>query len=224
MKGGGLSEPLAKIYMAQLINSLEYLQSKEVMHRDLKPLNVMIDDNYNIKLIDFGEAKYMNQDNDPDVEEKVMDTFVGTPNYLTPEVIHKDKHSPAIDIWAIACICFKMLVGSVPFPGTNHHQVYGDIMKREIKWPSKNNIRDYMSEEAQDLLNKMIQIDPNMRLGNNPESLKNELKKHPFFDGIDFDQVSHKDYRGAQDMAIRLANGDKMDGEGKFIDVNHDEF
>lgn len=126
------------------------------MHRDLKPLNVMIDDNYNIKLIDFGEAKYMNQDNDPDVEEKVMDTFVGTPNYLTPEVIHKDKHSPAIDIWAIACICFKMLVGSVAFPGTNHNQVYGDIMKKEIKWPSKNNIRDYMSENAQDVMDKMI--------------------------------------------------------------------
>jgi len=100
-----------------------------------------------------------------------MDTFVGTPNYLTPEVINKDKHTPAIDVWAIACILFKMLVGSVAFPGTNHKQVYNDIIGKEIKWPSKNNIRDYMSTEAQDLMDKMIQIKPDMRLGNNPESL-----------------------------------------------------
>ena len=120
--GGGLSEPLARIYMAQLVNALEYLQSESVMHRDLKPLNVMIDDNYNIKLIDFGEAKRVDggDEESSDEDQAALEAFVGTPNYLSPEVIRKDKHSPAIDIWATGCIFFKMLVGAPAFPGTNH--------------------------------------------------------------------------------------------------------
>ena len=57
----GISEQLARIYMAQLVNAVEYLQLNNIAHRDLKPLNILIDDNYNLKLIDFGEAKNINE-------------------------------------------------------------------------------------------------------------------------------------------------------------------
>lgn len=185
------------------------------MHRDLKPLNVMIDDNYNVKLIDFGEAKYVNSVEEAK-EETSLDTFVGTPNYLSPEVIRKDKHSPAIDVWAVGCILFKMLVGSVAFPGTNHSQVYDTILKGEMKWPSKENIGHYMSPQAKDLITKMVQIDPNKRLGNNPKSLI-ELKKHEFFAGIDFQEVSAADFIGAKELATRLVKGEPVDMDGNFL-------
>ena len=90
--GGGLSEPLARLYMAQLVNAVDYLQQKQVMHRDLKPLNIMVDDNFNLKLIDFGEAKSMTENIKTGMDEGVaLDTFVGTPNYLSPEVIKSDR-------------------------------------------------------------------------------------------------------------------------------------
>ena len=59
-----LGEDLTKIYMAQMVNLLEYMQEKNIMHRDLKPLNIMLDKNYNIKLIDFGDAKIMQNTED----------------------------------------------------------------------------------------------------------------------------------------------------------------
>lgn len=155
----GLGKELCILYLAQMINAIELLQVEDIAHRDLKPLNVMIDDNFNIKLIDFGEAKHVN---DPEIGEKPeeeeekkseksknsdeddgdfafgeddedqnsdanaefqpallmrKDTFVGTYNYLSPEVIKREKHTVAIDIWALGLIYFKMRIGKPAFPG-----------------------------------------------------------------------------------------------------------
>jgi serine/threonine protein kinase len=86
-------------------------------------------------------------------------------------------------------ILFKMLVGSVPFKGTNHAKVYQDIKARNIGWPRPDILVNLMSKDAEDLINKMIQINPEERLGCNLESLIT-LKKHPFFKGVDFEGVS----------------------------------
>lgn len=156
-KGGGITEPLARIYMAQLVNTIEYLQNKHVMHRDLKPLNIMIDDNFNLKLIDFGEAKSDKEVHKSALDEgNIVDTFVGTPNYLSPEVIKSDKHTLAIDVWAIGNILYKMLFGKVAFPGRNKMLVYDNICKREIDWPSQEIQDMFISPEAKDLIEGMI--------------------------------------------------------------------
>ena len=88
------------------------------------------------------------------------DTFVGTVNYQSPEVINGLSHSPAIDTWALGNILFKMLVGSVPFKGVDHHKVYADIKIRNIHWPSPQTLGDIMSKDAQDLIDRMIQLNP----------------------------------------------------------------
>ena len=128
---GGITERLARIYMAQLVNAIEHLQGKQIVHRDLKPLNVMIDDNCNLKIIDFGEAKHVDEQYKTSMDQtNHMDTFVGTPNYLSPEVIKSDKHTLAIDVWAIGNILYKMIFGKVAFPGRNKMLVYDSICKR----------------------------------------------------------------------------------------------
>ena len=86
-----------------------------------------------------------------------------------------------------------MLAGHVPFRGSNPPTVYKDIKTRNIHWPE--NLDEVMSKEAQDLINRMIQIEPNARLGHNLESTQ-ILKQHPFFTGINFDEISKKDYDG----------------------------
>ena len=86
-----------------------------------------------------------------------------------------------------------MLAGHVPFRGSNPPTVYKDIKQRNIHWPE--NLDEVMSKEAQDLINRMIQLEPSARLGNNLESTQ-ILKQHPFFTGINFDEISKKDYEG----------------------------
>jgi serine/threonine protein kinase len=186
----------------------------------------MMDINYNIKIIDFGDAKYTNEDTqtraslrntiieaapkDEDLEEDDefefdsepgsgaeefnsaengprmrADTFVGTVNYQSPEVIDGLIHTPSLDTWAFGNILFKMLVGVVPFKGMNPIKVYSDIKSRNIGWPRPDILPTIMSTDAIDLINRMIQLNPDDRLGCNLESLA-ILKEHPFFNGIDF--------------------------------------
>ena len=120
----------------------------------------MIDDNFNLKLIDFGEAKNVNEDQKTKMDDQsvVMDTFVGTPNYLSPEVIKQEKHTLAIDVWAIGNIFYKMLFGKVAFPGRNRALVYDNIIKRQIDWPNQETQDRLISSEAKDLIECMIQV------------------------------------------------------------------
>ena len=113
----------------------------------------MLDSNYNIKIIDFGDARKINEPLDDDNGEEEMGarpSFVGTVNYLTPEMIDGGKQGHAIDIWGLGCILFKLLVGTVPFKGTIPDKVYSDIKSGNIQWPGKNKeqLLEYMSEEA----------------------------------------------------------------------------
>lgn len=112
----------------------------------MKPANVLLDDKMNIKVIDFGEAVQLGQDEEEDSpiadnneQEGFADqlkmsksmsrkgTYVGTLNYLAPEMIKDKEAGFGTDLWALGCIIFKMLTGHVPFPGTKQDQVYAAI-------------------------------------------------------------------------------------------------
>ena len=143
---------------AQLINFIEFIQQKGIMHRDLKPQNIMLDSFYNVKVIDFGDARKVMEDlddNDAPIQAR-RGTFVGTVNYQSPEVINNEEQSCAIDIWALGCILFKMFVGTVPFKGTNPMTVYRDVKTRNIQWPDPEKLEKIMSKEAVDLIERMI--------------------------------------------------------------------
>ena len=124
---------------------MEFIQREGIMHRDMKTQNIMLDENYNIKIIDFGEAKKLSKDKSNDYgfnfkdvnnsEKERKDTFVGTVNYQAPEMITGEAQGFALDTWALGVILFKMLVGQVPFKGTNPKNVYKDIRDRNIGWP-----------------------------------------------------------------------------------------
>lgn len=192
-----------RLFTAQMVQTLAYLQTKEVMHRDLKPQNLLIDKDFNIKFIDFGDAKKEGEeplDEEPEAaaheedgeftpdfgaagDQERRGTFVGTVNYLAPEMIKECESSTASDLWALGCIVFKMITGKVPFPGMSPSQVYPKILNRDIEWPEKMEI----DSDCRDLIERLLQIDPKHRLGcfDSPNDMK-ALQSHKFLQNLDF--------------------------------------
>jgi serine/threonine protein kinase len=116
--------------------TLKNLQDKGITHRDLKPENFVLDENYDLKFIDFGSAKNIEKEREklaiidslpmpseecsaeeykPGSSRMKTDTFVGTFNYISPETFGKSRCHPTTDLWAFGCIIFKMLTGKAPF-------------------------------------------------------------------------------------------------------------
>jgi len=107
------SENRAMFYAAEMLLALEFLHSKGIVYRDLKPENILLDVDGNIKLADFGlaiELKLYEFD-----EKRAVNSFVGTDEYLSPEVILHESYGTSVDWWAFGILLYEMLTGHVIF-------------------------------------------------------------------------------------------------------------
>jgi serine/threonine protein kinase len=104
---GAFDEPKAMFFAANVLLALEFLHSKGIVYRDLKPENLLLDAQGYLKMADFGFAKYVGED-------KTF-TICGTPDYQAPEVIMRRGTNKAADYWALGVLIFEMLVGDPPF-------------------------------------------------------------------------------------------------------------
>ena len=138
--------------MAQLVNAVEYMQTKGIMHRDLKPGNIMLDEMWNLKIIDYGDAKKVEEEEEEKMERTVAGSFCGTLNYISPEVFQNGDQGFSIDTWALGNILFKLFTGRVPFQGQDQMQIQADVVQRNINWPKNMTI----NPDAVDLINRMI--------------------------------------------------------------------
>lgn len=117
--------------------------------------------------------------------------FVGTPDYLAPETIKGGKQDESSDWWSVGCILFEFLYGYPPFHASEAETVFDNILARKIMWPDES--EDYISPEAKDLMNQLLCIDPQHRLGANSEerfpSGGAEIKNHSWFSDITWDTL-----------------------------------
>lgn len=158
---------LVKRIISQLVETLIYIHKKRVIHRDLKLENILIDDNLNIKLIDFGLCAVKKDKYD------MFDSMLGTLRYTSPEMIGDDKYNESVDCWSVGIILFKLLTGSYPFNGEDKEAIFKRIKYRKIKWYKYNLERDEIS-----LIRKLLKKDPEDRI-----ELEYVLDHH-FFRGI----------------------------------------
>ncbi|XP_074557254.1 putative serine/threonine protein kinase IRE [Curcuma longa] len=205
-----LDDDMARTYIAELVLALEYLHSMNVIHRDLKPDNLLIARNGHIKLTDFGLSKVglINSTDDlsgPDVsgsvllennepmpaeqralkrEQRQKQSAVGTPDYLAPEILLGMQHGPTADWWSMGVILFELLVGIPPFNAEHPQKIFDNIMNRDIPWPQ---VPEEMSFAAYDLIDKLLIQSPSQRLG---ATGAGEVKAHPFFDSINWDMLA----------------------------------
>ena len=159
----------ARWLTAELVNVLEYIHGRRVLHRDLKPENILLDDLGHVKLVDFGSSKRL------DVEDDVP-KFVGTAQYVSPEVLNDADASEASDLWALACIVFQMLSGEPPFAAPVEYAIFKKIEERDFAFPA-----DGFPPRARELVDAMLQLEPDARLGAPACGGYAALKAHPFF-------------------------------------------
>ncbi|RCI11549.1 hypothetical protein L249_7345 [Ophiocordyceps polyrhachis-furcata BCC 54312] len=118
--------------------------------------------------------------------------FVGTPDYLAPETIKGDVQDETSDWWSVGCIMFEFLYGTPPFHAGEAEQVFENILARKIQWP-EDGMCEPVSEEAKDLINKLLCVNPKQRLGANKDekfaSGGEEIRCHPWFHGINWDTL-----------------------------------
>ena len=182
-----LSEDLVKFYAAQIAIALQDLHDLGFAYRDLKPENVLIDEDGYIKLCDFGASVKIKG------TEK-ENTFAGSPEYAPPEMICREGHTFMCDWWSFGILIYELLYGNTPFYNEDNDRMYDLIKCGAISFPKFIKIdgkeKKYkVSQDAKDIINKLLEKDPGIRLGR--KGLK-EIKKHPFFSGLKFDAIRKK--------------------------------
>jgi len=171
---GRLANDTARFYAAEVLLAFEYLHSRDIIYRDLKPENLLLDSRGHIKIADFGFAKK--------IEYRTY-TLCGTPDYLAPEIILNKGHGKAVDWWAFGILIFEMLAGFPPFYEEDPMRTYQRILRGEIEFPS------HFSRHARDIVRSLLQADLTKRYGNLKDGVK-DIKSQPWFDGVDWDGVN----------------------------------
>ena len=165
-------EPQVKFYIAQMIMAIGYLHSKGIVHRDLKLENVLVDQKGYIKIIDYGLAKMLK-----DNEEAT--SFCGTPEYLAPEMVTQEGHDKAVDWWAIGVLMYEMLIGVTPFFNKNKNMLLTKIKQSKVIFPDRKKYKIDYSDDLMDLIIKLLDKDKATRLGSKGDA--EEILSHPFF-------------------------------------------
>ena len=121
---GRMSEPVARRFFQQIMSAIEYSHKLNIVHQDLKPENVLLDNNLNIKIVNFG---LFSEINDGDF----LKTNCGSPNYAAPEVIRDGLYTgPGIDVWSCGVTLYVMLCGRLPFEDEDYHILATKISRK----------------------------------------------------------------------------------------------
>ncbi|CAH8363578.1 unnamed protein product [Eruca vesicaria subsp. sativa] len=198
-----LKEDAVRFYAAQVVVALEYLHCQGIIYRDLKPENVLIQENGDISLTDFDLSCLTScrpQLLIPSIDEKkkkkqhksqqipvfmaepmrASNSFVGTEEYIAPEIITGAGHTSAVDWWALGILMYEMLYGYTPFRGKTRQKTFANVLQKDLKFPASIPA----SLQVKQLIFRLLQRDPKKRLGCLEGA--NEVKNHSFFKGINW--------------------------------------
>jgi len=158
-------EPVARFYTACVVEGFAYMHSKNIIYRDLKPENLVLDAKGYLKITDFGFAK--------EITDRTY-TFCGTPDYLAPEVIGGKGQSFGVDWWTLGILLFEMLSSTPPFVDNDVTQTYKKILKSHVKFPR------FFSKNAKTLILQLLRKKATRRLGV-VKGGATRIREHPFF-------------------------------------------
>jgi serine/threonine protein kinase len=175
-----LSPKLARFYAAECAIALQHLHARGVVYRDLKPENIMLAADGHVKLVDFGLSK-------AGVRHALRGalSFVGTMEYMAPEMIAKTGHGFAVDWWSLGMVLFEMLTGIPPWFSEDRATVLFSIQHADVAFP-----QGQVSSSARAILRALLVKDARQRLGS-ARGLQ-ELAEHVYFEPLDFAKLERK--------------------------------
>uniref|UniRef100_A0A3P8YTY5 Ribosomal protein S6 kinase n=1 Tax=Esox lucius TaxID=8010 RepID=A0A3P8YTY5_ESOLU len=173
---GIFMEDTACFYLAEISMALGHLHQKGIIYRDLKPENIMLNNQGHVKLTDFGLCKESIHDG------TVTHTFCGTIEYMAPEILMRSGHNRAVDWWSLGALMYDMLTGAPPFTGENRKKTIDKILKCKLNLPP------YLTQEARDLLKRLLKRNASSRLGAGAGD-STEVQAHPFFRHINWEEL-----------------------------------
>ncbi|CAO3637578.1 unnamed protein product [Cunninghamella echinulata] len=208
--GKCLEEEGARFYAAEVISALEYLHLHGFIYRDLKPENILLHQSGHIMLTDFDLSKGSNPPGKPGVVKSTspnippsIDTkccvnnlrtnsFVGTEEYIAPEVINGCGHTSSVDWWTLGILIYEMLYGTTPFKGTNRNETFSRVLHCEPTFG--NQPAPYQqrtpSSACKGLIRRLLHKDEARRLGSRAGA--SDIKAHPFFKSVNFALLRHE--------------------------------
>uniref|UniRef100_A0A182QC22 Protein kinase domain-containing protein n=1 Tax=Anopheles farauti TaxID=69004 RepID=A0A182QC22_9DIPT len=155
---GPLGEPQTRIWCRQLALAVQYLHESAIVHRDIKCENILLSANLNVKLSDFGFARYVTEKNQ---HPELSTTFCGSFDYSAPELLKGKPYNPkASDVWALGVVLYMLLNKSIPFKGKTR-QVYELQMTRS--WKFRTRVNGILSPEVKTLVRSLLEPNPLIR-------------------------------------------------------------
>ncbi|KAL4968761.1 putative serine/threonine protein kinase (Nrc-2) [Aspergillus stella-maris] len=207
--GKSISEDAARFYAAEVTAALEYLHLMGFIYRDLKPENILLHQSGHIMLSDFDLSKQSGPGGAPtmiparsgnsttgfptiDTKSCIADfrtnSFVGTEEYIAPEVIKGCGHTSAVDWWTLGILIYEMLYGTTPFKGKNRNATFGNILRDEVPFPEQGGAQQ-ISNMCKSLIRKLLIKDETKRLG--ARAGASDVKTHPFFRQTQWALIRH---------------------------------
>nr|AHZ63916.1 phototropin [Cylindrocystis sp. VAZE] len=197
------TEPVARFFASEGLIALEYLHCQGVVYRDLKPENILITQSGHLILTDFdlsfvgtttpklirpppvAPPPRRKKKGDPEVQDALpifvaepegsSNSFVGTEEYIAPEIISGTGHGSQVDWWALGIFIYELLFGKSPFRGRNRQRTFTNVLMKELTFPATPQV----SAVAKDIIRRLLVRDPQRRLG--AQRGATEIKAHPFF-------------------------------------------
>ena len=177
---GRISEDVARRLFVQVVDGLRHCHSKQILHRDVKPDNILLDQDFNVKLCDFGVSRFI-------VAGELINEQCGTPAYIAPEIIHNEGYEGFYaDIWSLGVSLYAAVTGSIPFLANNLEELHKAIFSCQYTFP------EYLTPECQDVIRKMIVLDPYSRI-----SIA-EIRSHEWFkiNNTKYDELNTPNFKG----------------------------
>ncbi|KAG6852660.1 hypothetical protein C0991_010114 [Blastosporella zonata] len=181
---GSLSEEVVRFYVAQLSSALAFLHDNGIMHRDLKPDNILLDERGNAHLTDFNIAVHFG--------ERRLTGVAGSMAYMAPEILTKRGYTYYIDWWSLGVCAYELIFGRRPFRGRTNSDLTYSISKDPLKWPEEADKK--CSRAGMQVLKGLLDRDPSRRFGCKPNGEGyQELRRHPWFKTIDWETLETKE-------------------------------
>ncbi|CAD8143126.1 unnamed protein product [Paramecium octaurelia] len=198
-----LSEQQAKFYIIEVILAIGFLHNEQIIYRDIKPENILIDSSGHIQLADFGLAR-------PNMtKDTCAYSFCGSPEYMAPEMFQTTGHTQLVDYYCLGCLLYEFVTGLPPFYAEDKNIIYARLLKEQVEFP------DYLSTDIKDLIRQLMVKDPHRRLGSRFGI--DEIFSHKWFRDVDLVSFINKQVKPPYIPDLQKLNIKQLSQNDKYF-------